>query len=604
MKAHLLRKKYYEAVQTLKAYQSAVNEAAVVSITDLNGRILYVNDKFTEISKYTPEELIGKTHHIINSGFHPAEFFRNMWQTIGQGKHWRGEIKNKTKDGEYYWVDTVITPVIDQQGRIFQYLSIRNLITAKKENEEKLIKAQAEIIRREQQLKDAQQVAKTGSWHFNLPDNRLDWSEETYNIFEDPVNTNITYESFLEKVHPDDRDMVNKSWMAALKNGEYEVEHRIKTRSGVKWVSERAHFEFEKKNVLKTALGTVQDITEKKKIEADLIESENLYKTLFNNSPFAVGIVEKDSLQFLEVNDTALQLYDYSREEFLKLTIYDIRLEKEHDKVQNQVSAGKYVTDKTIRTHRKRNGELIQVEPTISEITYKGRQVYLITITDNTEKIRIHEELNQAKISKQKEIMEAQEESRSEIARELHDNINQLLAAAILHFNILKPLTEKDQQIKNTSIEIIGSAIDEIRKLSAALVTPTLNNISLKESIEYLSKSLEISGVIPVIRIRIRENMMQEGFKVNIYRIVQEQLNNIMKYSEATKVQIELLQKGNLVTLQVTDNGKGFDKKEKSSGIGFKNISYRTELYNGRMSVESVIGAGCTLSVELPLAPV
>jgi PAS domain S-box-containing protein len=309
-------------------------------------------------------------------------------------------------------------------------------------------------------------------------------------------------------------------------------------------------------------------------------------------------------LQFLEVNDTALQLYGYSREELLKMSIYDIRLEEEHDKIKNQLSTGEYQFDKTIRTHRKRNGELMQVEPTISEITYKGRQVYLVTITDKTEKIRIQEELNQAKISKQKEIMDAQEQSRSEIARELHDNINQLLVAASLYFKVLQPLTEKDQQLKKTCIGIVGSAIDEIRKLSAALVTPTLKDISLKESIEYLSKSLEMIGATPVIRTRIREDMMPEGFKVNIYRIIQEQLNNIIKYAEATKVQIDLLQKGNLVRLQVSDNGKGFDQKKKSGGIGFKNISYRAELYNGQVQVKSGIGAGCKLSVEFRLAPI
>lgn len=252
-----LKKQHDRHVKTLEAYQAAVNEAAIVSITDTVGKILYVNNKFVEISKYAANELIGNTHRIINSGHHPDGFFKEMWDTIRQGKPWRGEIKNKAKDGNYYWVDTVITPVLDENKRIFQYLSVRNVITVQKENEEKLIRFQHELMKGEQQLKEAQQVAKTGSWYLDIAGNSLEWSEETYRIFEIPTGTPMTYESFLEKVHPDDRLLVNESWQAALKGAWYELEHRIVTPVGVKWVNERAHLEFDQSFSLKGAVGTV-----------------------------------------------------------------------------------------------------------------------------------------------------------------------------------------------------------------------------------------------------------------------------------------------------------------------------------------------------------
>jgi len=596
-----LRRQYNETLQTLQAYETAVNEAAIVSIADLAGKIIYVNTKFTEISKYTAGELIGKTHKIINSGYHTDEFFRKMWQTISKGKHWRGEIKNKAKDGSYYWVDTVITPVLDHKGRIFQYLSVRNLITIQKDHEDKLIRIQNEIVKREQQLKDAQAVAKTGSWHLSIPGNILEWSEETYHIFEIAVGTPMTYESFLERVHPDDRKMVNKNWEKALKNGKYEIDHRIITQSGEKWVCERARFEFEKPAILKTALGTVQDITEKKKIEDSLRESESLYKNLFNNSPFAIGILEKTSLQFLEVNKTATELYGYSREEFLKLTAYDIRETGDHSKLRNQLSDGNYINDKTIRTHKKKNGNILKVEPSITDITYRGKRAYLITITDVTDKLKIQEELNLAKEMKQKEIMEAQEKSRSDIGRELHDNINQLLAASTLYFNSLHITSDRDRLLKEKGINIIATANEEIRKLSASLVSPTLYNRSLKESIEYFSKSFELTNINLEIDINITEDTIPEGLKVNIYRIIQEQFNNIIKYAEATKVKIALIQSGNSLTLEISDNGKGFDLKEKSEGIGLTNIVYRTEAYNGNLNIETSAGNGCKLTIQFEL---
>src|SRR5215813_5099907 len=148
-KSHPAEEALERSLKELADIKFALDEAAIVAITDQRGIINYANDKFCEISKYSRAELLGQDHRIINSGYHSKEFIRNMWTTIARGDVWQGEIRNRAKDGDIYWVDTTIIPFLDQSGKPYQYVSIRHDITGLKLAEEQ-IRQQAELLDKSQ----------------------------------------------------------------------------------------------------------------------------------------------------------------------------------------------------------------------------------------------------------------------------------------------------------------------------------------------------------------------------------------------------------------------------------------------------------------------
>ncbi|OFY84241.1 MAG: hypothetical protein A3F72_14565 [Bacteroidetes bacterium RIFCSPLOWO2_12_FULL_35_15] len=240
----------------LSDIKKALDQSAIIAITDSNGIILEANDKFCSLSKYSLPELVGQSHRIVNSGFHPKSFFADLWKCISSGKVWNGEICNKAKDGSIYWVDTTITPFLDSTGKPEQYISIRYDITSRKRSEEQLIIAEG--------------IAHIGSFDVLVKENKHFWSQEMYKILEfDPKTTNASVENFINLIHPDDLELVNPASKADGTNTfDDTLIFRLVMKNGsTKFIKRNGITQFDTNGAPTRFLGTFQDITESLKIE-------------------------------------------------------------------------------------------------------------------------------------------------------------------------------------------------------------------------------------------------------------------------------------------------------------------------------------------------
>lgn len=227
------------------------------------------------------------------------------------------------------------------------------------------------------------------------------------------------------------------------------------------------------------------------------------------------------------------------------------------------------------------------------------------TLHDITELKKLEEELFKEKLKQQKElseiIIQVQEKERTRIGHELHDNVNQLLSTTRLFVDMIHPSTDDEKMFKSKSIEYINTAIEEIRKLSKELAVPHLKGNSLVSNINNLIADINLSGAIQIKFTHDQENnVISSGKKLTLFRIVQEQLKNILKYSGASQVDISLKCKDQYAELTIIDNGIGFDPQKTRKGVGLSSIYERARFYNGKMDINSSPGNGCKLVVSIP----
>jgi PAS domain S-box-containing protein len=227
------------------------------------------------------------------------------------------------------------------------------------------------------------------------------------------------------------------------------------------------------------------------------------------------------------------------------------------------------------------------------------------SLQDISELKALENKLTEEKLQRQKEISETvirvQEKERTRIGHELHDNVNQILSTTKMFIELITPANDEEKNIKAKSIEYLLSAIEEIRKLSKELVVPQFKEKGLVESIYTLIEDIQITSPLRIRFLHDLENdLLSHGKKITLFRILQEQFKNILKYSKAKQVEVCLQCKHDYAELVIKDDGIGFDLKQTHRGIGLSNIHDRTRFYNGSVDIQTSPGNGCLLTVTIP----
>jgi len=367
------------------------------------------------------------------------------------------------------------------------------------------------------------------------------------------------------------------------------------------------------KKTPESVIATFTDITEMKRSQQILSENEARFRGIFDSAYQFIGLLSPDG-RILEANKTALQ--------FANLTAADVKgkyfwesysgflPESVSGRLREDIrkaSEGKLVRYSTPLAAP--DGALHWIDFSLKPLFDEKKKVVMLIAEgrDVTKRVELQRKYQEEQLEKQKEILraalDAQEKERNELGKELHDNINQMLASV----KLLIESYQRNNDIKNVMLSkgrsMVEECIEEIRRLTGSLVSPKLQKMGLAEAVKTTIETLLTVQVFGVDLLLDEELILRltENQSLSVYRIIQEQLNNILKHSEARQIKISLAEKDQMVRLEIADDGKGFDPQMRNRGIGLLNMENRVRLLNGEFDVVSAPGKGCKIIAAFPV---
>jgi hypothetical protein len=359
----------------------------------------------------------------------------------------------------------------------------------------------------------------------------------------------------------------------------------------------------------------IRDVTEKKKAEEALISSEVRYRLLFQKNPLPMWVFDIETFKFLAVNFAAVKVYGYTKDEFLSMTIFDIRPEEDVSLLKNYVSQSRRPFQRAgIWRHKKKDGTVIDVEIVSHEIEFDGRPSRLVLANDVTEKKKAEDELKNSGEQLRElaaHLQNIREEERYAIAREIHDELGQVLTSLKMNLTFIDKKIIGDEELNASDLHdeitemksVIDNSVKRIRKIITELRPEMLDQLGLISALEWQANEFKAkSGIDCKLVNYFGVTEINKNISIAVYRIFQEALTNVIRHSKATSVEIKIGRTNNHLELEIQDNGIGFEqKKNKSKTFGVLGMRERAIILGGDFKVETIKPSGTKVSVYIPL---
>jgi len=719
------QKKNHEAL----VYQSTLLNTIDVSVvsTDLDFRIIEINEAAEKIFGLTGPEIIGRVHQEVFNFEFTGTSLRQVYRCVQDTGKWTGEVVYQHPDGRKIIIKANVSSVYDETGKKIGYVGVDKDITEQRKAEEK-------VRRSETYMKSILESTPEALMLLNASYDIIAFNPRAHIVLSKFLKVSVEEGQNLIAILPDFRKEDAKQKLDYACHGNF-IEYEVQYPDGSWLLVSFSPVKSEEGQSIEICVG-LRDISLRKKTEYALRKNDQQYRSLvdslsegvifqsfdkriitFNDSAIEILGVEKDDLQRygfplpnciainekkekldikeiirdrvfeghpvrglvagIENNEGAKWLciniepvrneeglaYAYvitfnditatfkSREElsllskvvketsnivvitdnneriiwandaFTKISEYTLeeaqnkkpgwllkgpeKDQKEVDKikaaVKNQVPVRGSILNYT------KNGNKYWSQYNIHPVhDENGKLVKFFSIqTDITESKRMQEEIAHQKEIRQREKTRAsirgQEKERNEVGQELHDNIQQILGAAKLQLDCAKSMAPDNLEYIQNGIDNINLSIEEIRRFSKRLVAPRFRDSKLTDEIDNQVGNLGLAEMVLLDVSQFNERAITDDLKLVLFRIIQEQLTNILKHAKANSITIRLENDDNCIALEIIDDGVGFDPVKKRNGIGLSNIYNRVELSGGSAKIQSAPGMGCKLLVTVPL---
>lgn len=414
--------------------------------------------------------------------------------------------------------------------------------------------------------------------------------------------------SFIDAIHTEDRQRVVETIERERDQG-FEVEYRIvKPDGSARWIRDRGFpIEDESGRVYRIA-GLAEDITERKHAEEALVQSERDYRTLFDQAHDAIFIFEPESEIVLNVNQRACEIYGFSKDELIGMSIEKIspNIQRGKRHIKKTLESGRYYQFETVQCRK--DGTEMHLEINASAVEYEGQRVILSINRDVTDRKRAEEERNQL----MHRLITAQEDERRSISRELHDQMGQYLAALMMGLKSLQKAAQLPSPVQARLIklqELTAQFSQDARHFALQLRPTVLDDLGLYAAltnyIEEWSKRNEIK--VDLHSNGLTNRRLPAQIETTLYRLIQEALNNVLKHARAQRVSVIVEYRIDRVLVVLEDDGEGFDVAAALNapasvrGLGLTSMRERVELVGGRLEIESAPGGGTTIVARIPI---